>query len=152
MHSTAGATTTANTALMLYWTKVKLKCHCFLWYFHPQYDLILLNITSTIWSLSKPLSKQSNYSRGLFLCSCSESQQHLHVECNAERGLWLWRPNKGEDLQLLTGLPHPWAGCLPLCLCLLLPVSHPWQHSGREQLMEGNTFHSNQARLSSPFC
>lgn len=54
----------------------------------------------------------------------------------------LWQPP--------TGLPLPWAGSLPLCLCLLLPVSHPWQHSDGEQLMEGNTFHSNKACPSSP--
>lgn len=34
---------------------------------------------------------------------------------------------------------------LPLCLCLLLPVSQPWRHSDGEQLMEGNTFHSNHS-------
>lgn len=51
------------------------------------------------------------------------------------------------------GSPFPeLAASLSPCLCLLLPVSHPWQHSDGEQLMEGNTFHSNQACPSSPFC
>lgn len=39
---------------------------------------------------------------------------------------------QGKDSQPPTGLPLPWAGCLPLCLCLLLLVSHPWQHSDGE--------------------
>lgn len=59
---------------------------------------------------------------------------------------------QGEDSQSLPGPPPPSLGRLPPSLCpiLLLPVSHPWQRSDEEQLMEGNTFHSNQAWLPPP--
>lgn len=96
-----------------------------------------------------PWSKQSIYRKGLFPCSCSDSQQHLHVECSWDGGsegggMGAWeegQPN-GEDWWLMIRL-------LPE---IFLPISHYWWRCSNSSWWRGNSFHGNQARRSSPLC